>query len=185
MSSLNSMKELTKADMMKYFEEINDMLAAADKNGSILMAGGAALALVHGARPSTYDIDAIFQPAEDMREIIKLIADKHSLGGDWLNDGVKGFLTPQMQDSQEVFHEFTNLTISSLNAECLLAMKLTSARALSKDMSDSIFLMKKLGIKNEDELFAIIEKYTYKKQHTAAAKYFTLEAFEKYRSEKD
>lgn len=175
------MKELSKADMLAYFEEINDMLAAMNKFGSILMVGGAALMLVHDARASTYDIDAIFQPAEEMRGIIKTIADRHSLSGDWLNDGVKGFMTPQMHGNQEVFCEYGNLTVSSLNAECLLAMKLTSARSLTKDMSDSIFLMNKLNIKDEDELFDIVEKYTDKNRQTATARFFLLEAFEKYR----
>jgi hypothetical protein len=177
------MKELSKAEIIAHFEEINQLLAAMNKHGSILMVGGAALALVHDARSSTYDIDAVFQPSEEMRKIIKQIADKHGLDDDWLNDSVKGFLTPQMQDSQIVFHEYGNLTVSSLKPECLLAMKLTSARALSKDMDDSIYLMGKLNIQSEDELFAIIEKYTDKDRHTATAKYFSLEAFEKFRSD--
>lgn len=92
-------------------------------------------------------------------------------------------MTPRMQDSQEVFHEYSNLTVSSLNAECLLAMKLTSARALTKDMVDSVFLMKKLSIKSKDELFTIIEKYTDENRQTAAARFFALEAYEKYRIE--
>ena len=178
------MKELHKSEMLAYFEEINSMLAARHKYGDILIAGGAALTLVYGARSSTYDIDAIFKPSEEMRDIIKLIAGRHNLGDDWLNDGVKGFFTPQMQDGQEIFQKYSNLTVSSLNAECLLAMKLTSARTLTKDMSDSIFLMRKLNIQTEDELFAIIEKYIDENRRTPAARFFTLEAFEKYRSVK-
>lgn len=172
------MKELKKKDILKYFEEINRRLESEGRHGEILIAGGSALTLVYNARQSTYDIDAIFEPKEDMRKIIQDIANSYDLSDDWLNDGVKGFITENMNSS--VFLNYSNLTVSSLDAECLLAMKLTSARTLSKDMDDSIFLMKTLNVQSEDELFSIIEKYTYKNQQTIQAKYFTIEAFEKY-----
>jgi len=56
------LKELLKSEMLAYFEEINEMLSDMGKHGSILMVGGAALMLVHKARASTFDIDAIFHP---------------------------------------------------------------------------------------------------------------------------
>ena len=167
--------------MLKYFDEINQHLASLNKHGEIVVVGGAALTLVFGARDSTRDIDAIFHPAEDMRKIIKSIADANSLDDDWLNDGVKGFITDKMKFEQLL--SYSNLTVSNVDAEGLLAMKLTSARSLTHDMDDSIFLMKTLEIKTEDELFNIIDKYTYPNQQTIAAKYFTKEAFEKYQLE--
>lgn len=170
--------ELSRDEILKYLEEINHQLSLEDKCGEIIIAGGAALTLVFSARNSTHDIDALFRPKEDLREIIKTIAACNDLSDDWLNDGVKGFITEKMKSS--VVCKFSNLTVSSLDAESLLAMKLTSARALSKDMDDSIFLMKVLDIKMQDELFSIIEKYTHSSQQTAQAKFFTMEAFERY-----
>lgn len=172
------MKELSRQDILKYFEQINTRLAKENKYGEVLIAGGAALTLVFNARQSTYDIDAIFRPKEDMRAIIKSIAQEYDINEDWLNDGVKGFITDNMKGS--TYLEYSNLTVSSLDAECLLAMKLTSARSLSKDMEDSIFLMSILKIKSEQELFTLIEKYTHPNQQTMQAKYFTMEAFERY-----
>lgn len=113
-----------------------------------------------------------------MRAIIKSIAQEYDINEDWLNDGVKGFITDNMKGS--TYLEYSNLTVSSLDAECLLAMKLTSARSLSKDMEDSIFLMSILKIKSEQELFTLIEKYTHPNQQTMQAKYFTMEVFERY-----
>jgi len=98
-----------------------------------------------------------------------------------LNDGVKGFMTDKMKFDEILF--FSNLTVSSIDAEGLLAMKLTAARVNTSDMIDSIFLMKTLGIQKESELFDIIEKYTHIKQRSLASKYFTIEAFAKYQED--
>ena len=173
------MSALRKEDMLRYLEDVNRHLAAADKHGEIIIAGGAALTLVFNARDSTYDIDAIFEPKEDMRKIIIDIANANDLDYDWLNDGLKGFLTDKMKFSSYI--EYSNLSVSVLDAESLLAMKLVSARPEpSNDMRDSIFLMKALDIENEDQLFGILENLTHQSRHTPQVKYFTIEAFNKY-----
>ncbi|HEY5587393.1 MAG TPA: DUF6036 family nucleotidyltransferase [Candidatus Paceibacterota bacterium] len=172
------MKELTKNDIEKYLEEINTRLKNEDNYGDIIIAGGAALTMVYNARNSTHDIDAIFSPKEDMNKIIKSMAEEYDINEDWLNDGVKGFLTREMTSSVYVKH--SNLTVSSIDADALLALKLTSARAFSKDMDDSITLMKHLNIKDEAHLFAIIEKYISKDRQTAQSYFFTKETFQQY-----
>ena len=63
-------------------------------------------------------------------------------------------------------------------------MKLTSARTDTKDMQDSITLMKYLEVKNIDELYAMIEKYVHPNQLTARSKFFTIQAYEIYLKEK-
>lgn len=172
------MKELSKNDIITYLKEINDRLGQLNTHGEILIVGGAAMALSYDSRDSTYDIDAMFEPKGEMRNIIDDIAKHHNLNSDWLNDGVKGFMTSNMTGTN--FLEMSNLTVKCLDAECLLAMKLTSAREFSKDMEDSIYLMSVLDIQKEEELFDIIDKYSYKNQKTPKAMYFTQEAFEKY-----
>jgi len=104
------MDELKRDDMLRYFEEVNAHLANADRHGEILIAGGAALTLAFSARNSTYDIDAIFEPKEDMRKIIKDVAQANNLDDDWLNDAVKGFMTDKMKFSP--FLEYSHLTVS-------------------------------------------------------------------------
>jgi len=176
------MSRLKKEEILCYFDEINNALAKRNQTGEIIIAGGAALTLAFDARDSTYDIDAIFEPKGDMRQIINDIAIAHNLDDDWLNDGVKGFLTDKM--GVTVCRKYSHLVVKNLDAESLLAMKLTSARPTpSPDLNDSIFLMKKLNIKTEDELFTLIEKYTHPSRHTIEAKYFTKTAFAKYRQE--
>lgn len=145
------MNLLTKKDIEKYFMEINKRLSFLGKHGEIIMTGGAALTVVFNARNSTYDIDAIFEPKEDLNKIIKDMSAEYDIHKDWLND-----------------------------ADCLLALKLTSARAFSKDMEDSITLMNLLKIDNEGQLFNIIEQYIPKDRQTAQAYFFTQEAYRKY-----
>lgn len=172
---------LSKNDIEKLLIEVNEKLKERGKFGEIIIAGGATLALVFNARNTTKDIDALFRPSQEMREIINEIANENDLDSDWLNDGVKGFFTEKMR--ADLYKEYSNLSVYTVNAESMLALKLTSARFDSKDMADSIVLMKHIGIKSEDELFNIIEKYTTKNQQTINSHYFTKEAFLKYQQE--
>lgn len=170
---------LSKQDIEKYLEEINDKLRAKGQYGEIVIAGGAALSLVFNARQSTHDIDAYFQPSSEFREIINEIANEHNLNNDWLNDGVKGFIMPTMK--QEQYKQYSNLVVYNIDAKGLLAMKLTSARVASKDFDDCLFLMKHLDIKNENELFEIVEKYANPNQLTPRSNFFIQEVFIKYK----
>ena len=172
------MRELSRDETLAYFKEINRRLALEGKFGEILITGGAALTLVFNARASTRDIDAVFRPKEDMRKIISSMADDYNLPYDWLNDQVKIYVTDKIKFKE--FLSYSNLTVSTIDAESLLAMKLSSARFVSKDMDDSIFLMKMLNIQTENELFDILDKYIDPVLRKVSVKHFTREAFEKY-----
>lgn len=134
------MRELSKNDVEKYLSCVNEKLSQRQKHGEIVIAGGASLMMVYNARNSTHDIDALFKPSKEFREIISEIAYENNLNEDWLNDGVKGFFTDKL--GIDLYKEYSNLSVYSINAEGLLALKLTSARVDTKDMQDSITLMK-------------------------------------------
>jgi len=170
--------ELTKEDILRYFDVLNEHLKARGINGEIIMCGGASLSCIYNARNSTHDIDAVFEPAKDFREIIKQIADDHNLTDDWLNDGVKGFLSSNMTST--IYKEYSNLSVRSIDADGLLALKLTSARLFSTDKQDSICLMKHLGVQSEQEMFDIVDKYIPKRQQSLRSYYFSKEAFQEY-----
>lgn len=172
---------LSKNDIEKLLLEVDKKLKERRKTGELVIAGGATLALVFDARDSTKDIDALFRPSEDFRQIIDEIANENELESDWLNDGVKGFFTDKMH--ADLYKQYDNLSVYTVDPESMLALKLTSARFASKDMGDSIVLMKHIGIKSEDELFDIIEKYTSKNQQTINSYYFTKEVFAQYQKE--
>lgn len=170
--------ELTKNDILRYFDALNEHLKKRNINGEIIMCGGASLSCIYNARNTTHDIDAVFKPTDDFREIISQIAEEHSLTDDWINDGVKGFLTSNMTST--VYKEYSNLIVQSIDADCLLALKLISARAYSHDKLDSICLMKYIGIKTEKEMFDIVDKYIPEQQQSLRSYYFAKEAFQEY-----
>jgi len=81
-----------------------------------------------------------------------------------------------------LYLEYSNLKIHNVNADCLLAMKLTSARMDSTDMDDSIFLMNMLNIHSDNQLFDLIEKYIDEDNRAVSTKFFTNEAYSQYRA---
>jgi len=176
------MKELSKSEMLSYFEEMNNRLAANNLHGEIVLTGGAALTLVFDARDSTQDIDAIFHPTTDIRNIISSMATDYNLPSDWLNDAVKPFVTEKLTILPHI--NYSNLVIYSVDAKSLLAMKLSSARFGTSDMDDSIFLMNHLGIEMEKEVFDIIDKYIDPFLRRPSVKFFAMEAFQQYSKER-
>jgi len=170
---------MNKEDMMTYLNEMNNRLADVNLNGEIIMTGGAVVTLVHGERDATMDFDVVFTPKEEIRDIIKDIANKYDLDNDWMNNGVEPCLTPAMKFNK--FLELSNLTVYNMDDESMLALKLVSARPLpSHDMNDSIFFMKKLNIRSVEQALDIIEKYTDPIRLTPAVRYFTIDVFENY-----
>lgn len=174
------MKEyITKKEILKLLNETNEELKKINKHGEIVCCGGTALVLMYDARDMTKDIDAIYEPKNEINNIISKLSNKYDVPNDWLNDSAKVFFTHQMQ--KEKYKEYSNLIVYCMKAESLLALKLTSARrSYSNDLSDSIRLMQELNIKTIDEAYDIVEKYIPSIRLTPNCYYFTKEVFEKY-----
>ncbi|MDM8517447.1 hypothetical protein QUF76_14710, partial [Desulfobacterales bacterium HSG16] len=83
---------MTKTEIENYLEQLNHKLADRNAKGEICLYGGAVMCIVFNARPSTKDVDAVFEPSRIIRDAARQIAEKNSLNQDWLNDAVKGFL---------------------------------------------------------------------------------------------
>jgi len=162
---------LSKDNIIKYLKELNKKLHIKNIKGEICLYGGAVMCLVYDVRPSTKDVDAIFQPAKIIREAAEEIAQEYGLVEDWLNDGVKGFL---VDHPKKVFLNLSNLVVMIADAEYLLAMKSLSARIDGVDSQDIEFLIAKLKIKKIEEVFNIIDKY-YPRQIIKPATQFFLE----------
>jgi predicted nucleotidyltransferase len=149
---------LTNQDMIKYLESMNTCLKEKGLSGEICMFGGAVMCLVFGSRTSTKDIDAIFAPTTEMYAIIKQIARDHNLPDDWLNPGVKGFLSSN--HDVKLYRGLSHLKIYAASPEYLFAMKCLASRMVaSKDLEDIQFLIRYLNIRTVKEALRILEKF--------------------------
>ncbi len=156
-------------------QELSDQLCTRSIQGEICLYGGAVMCLAYAARPSTKDVDAIFEPTQTIRTIVHQVAQMHDLPDDWLNDAVKGFVVPH---PQRILIELACLRVYIPEPDYLLAMKSMAARVDTQDRTDIEFLIKKLDIRSAEEVFKIIETYYRKQQIKPATRYFIEELFE-------
>lgn len=170
---------LTKGQIRCYLQEMNDRLAEKDVEGEVVLCGGAVMALVYDARPSTKDIDALFAPASAIREIAREMAEEHGLEDDWFNDAAKGFIDTRLMGFEDVM-TFSHLRVRRPGDEEMLALKLASAREDSFDADDALFLMKLVGVKSLEQVYAIIERYIPSPRLTPMASFFAQEIFARY-----
>lgn len=150
---------MDKEQLLMYLNALNHKMQQNEISGELHMYGGAVMCLVLNARQTTKDIDAWFVPTQDIRELIKQVAQDNEIDENWLNDGVKGFISEN--DEMEDFLTLSNLKISSAKPEYVFAMKCMAARneSDSKDIEDIKFLIKYLNIKTYDEAEKILLKY--------------------------
>ncbi len=166
---------MLKEEIVKYLNILNEKLQRQNVKGEICLYGGAVMCLVFDARPSTKDVDAVFHPAEIIRQAAKEISNEYELVDDWLNDGVKGFL---VDHTKKVFFNLSHLVVMVADSEYMLAMKSLSARIDGTDSQDIKFLIKKLNIKSIEEVFKIVDKYYPRRMIKPATQFFLEEIFD-------
>ena len=170
------MDNLHRDDILRFLKEVNSRLKDISRTGEIQIVGGAAITLAFNGRDATEDIDAVYKPLSEIRKIVKIMSDEYNLRSDWLNNDAEHFVTEKMTFT--LLFEYSNLKVFHIDAECLLAMKLASARPESfPDMDDCLFLMEKLGIHEENELLRLVELYTDEDNRDPTYRYFVTEAY--------
>ena len=150
---------LTAPQLRRLFSLLNDELAHQEISGELYLVGGAVMCLAYAARPSTHDVDALFRPALEVRQAAARVAIKAKLPADWLNDGVKGFMSAQGEFAP--FLELSNLKVLLAQPEYLLAMKCLAFRigAEFHDEDDVRYLLRLLDIKGHEQVLQIITRY--------------------------
>ena len=148
---------LSRATILRLLKALNAELRKKDVVGEIGMCGSAVMCLVFRARPSTRDVDGIFQPTRELRKAAKAVAARHDLPPDWLNAAAKVYFhaDPPREDVLNLSH----LRVWAPRADYMLAMKCVSARFDSRDRDDVEFLVRYLELKTAVEVFAVIERY--------------------------
>jgi hypothetical protein len=151
-----------KEEIIQYLTILNKKLKEKDINAEINIYGGAVMCLYFNSRTSTQDIDAIFYPSHEIRKLISEIATDYNLPDNWLNDGVKGYLSNN-NDVIDLEQNLSNIKLCVASPEYMLAMKAMSARINidkdSKDVMDLKFLLSYLEITTVSDAIDVVLKY--------------------------
>jgi hypothetical protein len=160
----------TKAELSQALQELGELCVQAGKVIDIAVYGGSCLILVSNFRFSSEDVDAVAledQPLVD--EFSGKIALRHGWPPDWLNDGVRTYLSPAVEshDAHELFATYPNESKPGLRVyvpipEYMLAMKLMALRIAptgSKDFEDIINLLRIVGIESKTSIVEFAARF--------------------------
>ena len=110
----------------------------------LILIGGASILINYGFRDMTTDVDALIQAASGMKEAINRVGDRYDLPNGWLNADFKNTdsYTPKLIQYSAYYRTYSNiLTIRTVSAEYLIAMKLKSGRQYKSDLSDVLGIL--------------------------------------------
>ena len=141
-----------------------ELLRANGLQGEVCLLGGAVMVLAFDARPSTKDVDAIFEPSSDIRRLSAVVAGELGLPADWLNDAAKGYASAHHDVSPSDLPQFDGLRVVAPTPQYLLAMKCIASRvavggAGPDDVGDIRFLLAHLGIRTVVEALEVVSRY--------------------------
>lgn len=143
-------------ELAKEFRKLNGKSVPAE----IVLVGGAAILTNYGFRDMTTDIDAIIHASSSIKDAINHVGDKFNLPIGWLNtDFIRtGSYSPKLNEFSIYYKTFYGvLTIRTIAAEYLIAMKLRSGRKYKNDLSDVIGILAEHEKKSAPITFEKIE----------------------------
>lgn len=152
-------RALDSEKIAELFGLLNEELASDETEGELYLVGGAVMCLALGARSATRDVDALFRPARAIREAAARVAERAGVPSTWLNDAVKGFLSPR--GDFDPYLELSNLRVFTARPDYLLAMKCAAMRigAEFHDLEDVRYLLRYLNISRAAEALDIVARY--------------------------
>ena len=152
-------RRLTKEDIERLFRLLDADLGAHGVAGELYVVGGAVMCLALNARDATADVDALFKPTRLVREAAARVAAAAGIDERWLNDAVKGFLSPRGDFDR--FLDLPHLKVFVAQPAYLLAMKCAALRLGEEfhDLDDVRYLLRFLDVRNVDEALGIVDRY--------------------------
>src|SRR2546428_12595908 len=127
-SNLASGSALSREQILCALQSLSDELGKRGITGEVCLFGGTVMVLAFTARLTTKDVDAIFQPTPLIRELARRISEEQRLPPEWLNDGVKGYLSSRHETTAgnppQVPHPRPTLPV----AQHLLALEWKASR---------------------------------------------------------
>ena len=155
---------LTRESILRALNSLSDELGKQGVTGELCLFGGTVMLLAFTARLSTRDVDALFQPTPLIRDLARRIAEEQGLSADWLNDGVKGYVSTRHETTSGNLPQFPHLRLTMPVPEYLLAMKCMAARlggatGEASDVPDIIFLIRHLKLTSANAALEIVGQY--------------------------
>jgi len=167
---------LSREMILKAFQDLSDELARSGTTGELCLLGGTVMVLAFVARPSTKDVDAIFEPTQVVRAAAQVVGQANNFPAHWLNDAAKGFVSTRHEITQAGLPQFPNLRLTMPTPEYLLAMKCMASRigavaSEADDVSDIVFLIRLLKLKSACATMDIVAAYYPKDKVPVKAQY--------------
>jgi hypothetical protein len=178
-----SSSTLTRDQILTALNALSDELGRQGVTGEICLFGGTVMVLAFTARLTTKDVDALFQPAQTIRQSASRIAAEQQLPADWLNDGVKGFISARHETTAGNLPQFSHLRLTMPVPEYLLAMKCMAARIGGttdepSDVADIVFLIRNLELKSPQDVLDLVGQYYPAKHIPVKTQYLVEGLFE-------
>lgn len=154
----------SKSNLDHYFYELAKAykkLGGKKMPAEIILIGGAAIIENYGFRDMTTDVDAIIHAASIMDDAIRQVGDQFDLPYGWLNtDFIKTSSYSRNLNRYSVLYKVFNqiLTVRTVSAEYLIAMKLRSGRKYKNDLSDIIGILAEHETKGDNITSERIDK---------------------------
>jgi len=138
---------VTKETLDLYLKELGK--AFRKRNGKamqaeIILIGGAAILANYGFRQATFDVDAVIYASSAMKEAVNYVGDHFGLRHNWLNMDFQrtSSYSDKLSQVSVYYRTFSNvLTVRTVTAEYLIAMKLKSGREYKFDLSDIVGIL--------------------------------------------
>ena len=139
--------EFTKENIDLYLKEVAKEYrkqAGRRMPAELVLIGGASVLINYGFRNMTTDIDALIQAASAMKEAINHVGDRFGLPNGWLNSDFinTNSYSEKLSQFSVYYRTYSSVvTIRTVAAEYLIAMKLRSGRQYKSDLSDILGIL--------------------------------------------
>jgi hypothetical protein len=152
-------------------DELGRRARAEGKIIEIAIYGGSALMLTFDWRLATRDVDAVFEAdKQTIRRLAHDMAEEHGWDSDWLNDGVKGFLSAAdaSPEAKRLFRTYPSedapgLRVMIASPAYLFAMKCRAMRlggvAENTDVHDIRRLASEIGVTSAQQALDLVSAF--------------------------
>lgn len=164
-------KNFDRSTLEQALAELGRRAFAGGRTVEIVIYGGSALLLTLNRQINTGDVDAVFEGNKDyVKKLAAEMAEEFGWDENWLNDGVKRWLSSRDADPEvkALFKTYPNedepgLRVYTAKPEYLFAMKCRAMRVggveTNSDVDDIKLLARAIGLKSSRDALTLVEKF--------------------------